>query len=144
MFVDTNVLLDVLADRLGRFEVSPSGPMWGPDMQSAGGEIERRELAALAEFGVTPEAINAFVDAGKGSSRDEVGVEGDRRPYRVPMTDPQIEAGVDEHGSYIRCAFDLPRGSFATVAMEEIMKNGRAGEVGLHAADRVASEARGP
>ncbi len=135
---------DVLSDRLGRFEVSPSGPMWGPDMHSAGGETERRELAALAEFGVTPEAVGAFVDAGKGSSRDAVGVEGDRRPYRVPMTDPQIEAGVDEHGSYIRCAFDLPRGAFATVAMEEIMKNGRAGEVGLHVRDRVASEAGGP
>ena len=122
---------EALAGRLQGFEISPSGPMWGPDMPRACGEVEQQELAALNEFRVTPEAIKAFVDSGKGSSRDEVVVEGDRRPYRVPLTDPEIEAGVDEHGSYIRCAFDLPRGAFATVAMEEIMKNGRAGEVGL-------------
>jgi tRNA(Glu) U13 pseudouridine synthase TruD len=29
---------------------------------------------------------------------------------------------VDEHGAYIRCAFELPRGSFATVVMRELMK----------------------
>ncbi len=129
-----------LAGRLERFEISPSGPMWGPDMPRAEGEVDAREVAALGALGVTPDAIRAFAEAGKGSSRDEVAVEGDRRAYRVPMTDPDIEAGVDEHGSFIRCVFDLPRGAFATVAMEEIMKNGRAGEVGLLARNRTPIE----
>ena len=58
-------------------------------------------------------------------------LEGERRPFRVPLTNPDIEAGVDEFGSYIRCAFDLPRGAFATVVMEEIMKNDKAAEVAM-------------
>jgi tRNA(Glu) U13 pseudouridine synthase TruD len=29
---------------------------------------------------------------------------------------------VDEHGAYVRCVFELPRGSFATVVLREIMK----------------------
>ena len=33
-----------------------------------------------------------------------------------------IEGGVDEHGAYVRCAFELPRGCFATVVMREVMK----------------------
>ena len=47
---------------------------------------------------------------------------GDRRPLRIPVIDPEVEGGVDEHGAYIRCAFELPRGSFATTVMDEIMK----------------------
>jgi len=31
---------------------------------------------------------------------------------------------MDEHGPYIKCRFELPRGSFATVVMDEIMKSG--------------------
>ena len=31
-------------------------------------------------------------------------------------------SGQDEHGPYLECAFALPRGAFATVVLEEIMK----------------------
>jgi len=41
---------------------------------------------------------------------------------RVPVIDPEVEGGVDEHGAYVRCAFELPKGSFATIVLREIMK----------------------
>jgi tRNA(Glu) U13 pseudouridine synthase TruD len=47
---------------------------------------------------------------------------GDRRPLRIPVIDHEVEGGIDEHGAYIRCAFELPRGSFATTVMDEVMK----------------------
>ena len=50
------------------------------------------------------------------------GLDGERRPLRVPLGDPEIEAGADEHGTFIRVAFDLPAGSFATAVMREIMQ----------------------
>jgi tRNA(Glu) U13 pseudouridine synthase TruD len=48
---------------------------------------------------------------------------GERRPLRVPLVDPEVEGGVDEVGPYVRCAFELPKGSFATTVMREVMKS---------------------
>jgi tRNA pseudouridine13 synthase len=114
------------AERLGRFEISPTGPMWGPAMMRASGATDAEEVEALAEFGVTPEQIAAF------GERHPRLIEGSRRPLRVPLIDPDVEGGVDEHGTFIRAAFELPRGAFATVVLREIMKpmGGPAGELG--------------
>lgn len=104
------------AERLARIEISPSGPMWGAEMRCAKGDVERAEIAALEETGVSLEAIDAF------TRRTRQAMTGTRRALRVPITDPQVEAGGDEHGPYIRCAFELPPGAFATVVLREIMK----------------------
>ncbi|MCC5822394.1 MAG: tRNA pseudouridine(13) synthase TruD [Phycisphaerales bacterium] len=106
-----------LAERLASFGVSPSGPMWGTTMRRAAGEIDRAEVDALRATGVTPEDLTAC------EQRDGyLMIGGDRRPLRIPVIDPEVEGGVDEHGAYVRCAFELPRGSFATTVMDEIMK----------------------
>lgn len=105
-----------LPGRLQRFEISPTGPMWGPEMQRAAGAIDEMELEALGRFGLTPEILVEYEARHRGD------IEGQRRPMRVPVIDPEVEGGVDEHGAFIRCAFDLPRGSFATEVMREIMK----------------------
>ncbi len=105
-----------LADRLARVEISPTGPMWGTRMPRASGAILEAETGALERAGVTIEQLEAF-DRGSGGL-----AEGARRALRVPMTDPEVEAGADEHGEFIRCAFDLPRGAFATVVLREVMK----------------------
>lgn len=104
------------AERLRTFEISPSGPMWGSEMMRASGATDEEEVAALAGFGVTPEMLDEFNRRSRGS------LGGKRRPLRVPLIDPEVEGGVDEHGAYVRCAFELPRGSFATVVLREVMK----------------------
>ena len=104
------------ARRLGSFEISPSGPMWGPRMQRASREIDRAEVEALAAMGLDLEDLEATLDL----DADMVG--GTRRPLRVRIDNVQVEGGADEHGPYVRCAFDLPRGAFATVVMDEVMK----------------------
>jgi tRNA pseudouridine13 synthase len=96
--------------------------MWGPQMARAFGEIDRREVAALESTGVSVEALERF------DQRRAKRLVGARRPLRVPLTDPDVEGGVDEHGSYVRVAFDLPRGAFATTVLREIMKPELAGE----------------
>lgn len=104
-------------DRLARFEVAPSGPMWGTTMPRASGAVDAVEVGALADAGVRPE------DLGTCEARDGYQmIGGDRRPLRIPLIDPEVEGGVDENGAYVRCAFELPRGSFATTVMDEIMK----------------------
>jgi tRNA pseudouridine13 synthase len=106
-----------LAERMRTFEISPSGPMWGTSMRRASGTVDETELNALHAAGVTPADLHACEE------RDGyVMIGGDRRPLRIPVIDPDVEGGVDEHGAYVRCAFELPRGSFATTVMDEIMK----------------------
>jgi tRNA pseudouridine13 synthase len=115
--VDESALADpTLAPRLASMQISPSGPMWGPEMLRATGEVDALERECLAERGVTLERLAAYAE------RTGDSVNGARRPLRVPITDADVEGGRDEHGPYIRVAFDLPRGSFATVVLREIMK----------------------
>jgi tRNA pseudouridine13 synthase len=115
--IDEETLADPeTARRLESFEISPSGPIWGPKTKLASGDVGTMERAVLARTGVTVEAIT---DA---AGEHGISIPGTRRAMRIPLTDPEIEGGVDDHGHYVRVAFELPPGSFATVVMREIMK----------------------
>ena len=85
-------------------------------MPRCSGDVDRQELAAMAEQAVDLEQVNGT---------DVASPSGSRRPLRVPLRNVDLEAGVDEHGEYVRVAFELPRGAFATTALREIMKNDR-------------------
>lgn len=94
--------------RVEAFEVSPAGPMFGPKMTKAAGEVAEREAALLREAGVTAE------DFRRGKSETE----GTRRPYRIPLEDVRVE----DEGTARVISFTLPKGSYATVVMAELMK----------------------
>jgi len=100
--------------RMGALEISPSGPMWGSGMTRPAGDVLEWEREALLETGVTEEDLTA----GRHGR-----IEGTRRPMRTVIQSPEVSGGVDEHGPYIRIAFDLGRGCFATSVLREIMKS---------------------
>ncbi|MCA9309878.1 MAG: tRNA pseudouridine(13) synthase TruD, partial [Phycisphaerales bacterium] len=110
-----------LRHRLDTMEISPTGPLWGPKMMRPEREVEQLEIEALAAHDLTPEQID-----GRRADGWKV-LDGARRPLRIPLTDPEIEAGADEHGVYVRLAFDLPRGCYATTVLREVMKVDAAG-----------------
>jgi tRNA(Glu) U13 pseudouridine synthase TruD len=83
---------------------------------ASGLATDSTEVDCLERAGVTLEQLAAFDKACPWP------LEGKRRPLRVPLIDPEVEGGIDEYGPFVRCAFELPRGSFATVAMREVMK----------------------
>lgn len=105
------------AQRAAALEISPTGPMWQGRMMRAGGERGAAEVRALERLGVSVGEVEEF------TKRAPQLIEGSRRPLRVPLIAPDVEGGVDEHGAYIRVAFELPRGCFATAVLPEIMKN---------------------
>lgn len=105
------------AERLKNLEISPSGPLWGAKMMRASGSAGAMEDAELAGAGVSDADLARAAES-------SIGLPGARRALRVPLIDPEVEGGVDEHGSYVRCAFELPPGAFATVVMREVMKTG--------------------
>lgn len=98
------------AERAGRFEISPSGPMFGCRMKLPEGTPLAIELDELNHEGVTLEAFNL-----QGGLR----MEGERRPLRVPLGDMAIDG--DDRGLLFR--FSLPKGSYATSVLREIIKN---------------------
>jgi tRNA pseudouridine13 synthase len=102
-----------LAPRLERFEISPSGPLWGAGMIRPGPTVSAVEREALEAMGVTEESF-----AGR-----DYEFKGARRSLRAPIGHPSTESGVDEHGAFIRVAFDLPSGSYATVVLRELTKS---------------------
>ncbi len=97
-------------------KLSPTGPMWGLRMQRTEGLVDQIEHEALLQAGVTMDQLAAL------PNRVQKMMQGARRPFTVPIIDPDIEGGIDEHGAYVRCAFELPKGSFATTLLHEIMK----------------------
>lgn len=104
------------ARRCAALEISPTGPLWGAKMMEAEGGPRDLEHAELEREGVSMEALQ-WAAKTFGES-----LAGSRRPLRAPVIEPRLEAGVDAQGGYIRCSFELPPGSYATMVMREVMK----------------------
>ncbi|PTL78687.1 tRNA pseudouridine(13) synthase TruD [Vitiosangium sp. GDMCC 1.1324] len=101
---------EVDGPRAAAFEVSPAGPLFGPKMTAAAHSVAEAEAKLLADEGVT---LDDFRRGG-----DET--QGGRRPYRVRLGSPSLE--VD--GEDLVLSFELPKGSYATEVLHELLKDG--------------------
>ncbi|MDH3999102.1 MAG: tRNA pseudouridine(13) synthase TruD [Desulfuromonadales bacterium] len=99
--------------RADTFEISPTGPLFGRKVKLAEGESGQLEQQLLQQEGLT---LEAFRLSG-GLSMD-----GERRPLRVPLAG----AACQQEGSDLMVCFSLPKGSFATTVLDEIMKTATA------------------
>lgn len=98
--------------RADRFEISPTGPLFGsraPWATGVPGEIER---AVVTELGSTTEQLS---QAGA-----ECGFRGERRALRVALNDLQWEL----KGCDLRLSFWLQPGAYATSVLREVIKTG--------------------
>ena len=94
--------------RVAAFELSPAGPMFGHQLRpAAAGVPAEREARLLAAEGLT------LADFARGG--DEAA--GTRRAGRLPIA----VALAPLPDGYL-ASFELPRGSYATVVMRELMK----------------------
>ncbi len=105
---------EALAERLAAFEISPSGPLHGYKMVHPIGRPRFFEDEVLRDEGLTPEDLL--------QPMRNVRVKGERRSLRVPVRDVTIEPGDDD--TSIVASFVLPRGSYATIVLREVMKTG--------------------
>ena len=94
--------------RVARFEVSPAGPMFGHKLRPAAGEALAREARLLAAEGI------ALADFARGGGE----AEGTRRAARL-----RVELELEPLDDGYRASFELPKGSYATVVMRELMKS---------------------
>jgi tRNA pseudouridine13 synthase len=99
---------EVDGGRVAAFEVSPAGPMFGHRLRPvATGLPAEREARLLASEGLS------LADFARGG--DEAA--GTRRAARLP-----IEVALSPLADGYLARFSLPRGSYATVVMRELMK----------------------
>jgi tRNA pseudouridine13 synthase len=99
--------LDIEQPRADCFEISPSGPLYGPKVLLAEGRPGQQERDLLKESCLS---LDEFRLPG-------IRLKGARRPYRIPLTEAQI--GWDDG---LMLSFRLPPGSYATEVLREIMK----------------------
>ena len=101
---------DVAADqqRMDQGELVVAGPMFGPSMKAACGEVAAREQALLDAHQVSLEDFAAYNKLCAGA----------RRPMLVWPQDVSVEL-ESAHALLVR--FFLPSGSYATVLLSEIL-----------------------
>ena len=95
--------------RADRFEISPSGPIYGYRTLLAEGEQGRLERQILAGEGMTLEEFKTVPG---------LKLKGARRPLRFPMQ--EVDCWYDNG---VVVTFALPPGSYATNVLAEITKN---------------------
>jgi tRNA pseudouridine13 synthase len=94
--------------RCARFEVSPTGPLFGARMPWPSGDAGRRERELFTEQGLSDDLL----------ARGGGELTGGRRAYRVRPFDAAAERVEDG----IRLSFALPRGAYATSVLRELLK----------------------
>jgi tRNA pseudouridine13 synthase len=110
--LDTGGLFDcedpaVDGPRVAAFEISPAGPMFGHRLRAARDEALAREERLLAAERI------ALSDFARGGGETE----GTRRAARL-----RVAVAVEDEADGYRARFELPKGSYATVILRELVK----------------------
>ena len=90
--------------RADRLEISATGPIWGKKMKRAEDAAAALEEKILSNQGLTPDVFRQQP--------------GSRRSLRIALK----EVNVCQEKEGLRLEFFLPKGSYATVLLDEIMK----------------------
>lgn len=98
-----------LEERCAGLDIHPTGPLWG-----SGSLMSRNEIAVL-------EQAAAACYPGFSAGLSKAGLEQERRALRMPVSDLKWNL----QGSELRLRFRLPRGSFATVVLQELVGDPR-------------------
>jgi tRNA pseudouridine13 synthase len=96
---------DVLAERLARLDIHPSGPLWGQGEPPSQGEVGALERSIASN--------NEDLAAGVASAR----MDQERRPLRL-LPKELSWRWLDEDA--LELSFELPAGAYATVVVREL------------------------
>lgn len=99
--------------RADAFQISPTGPIVGYRASLSAGKPGCIEREVIQAFGLTQEDFRAV---------GAVKAKGTRRALRFKIEQVSMNPGQDGRGEFIELSFMAPSGSYATVALREIMK----------------------
>jgi tRNA pseudouridine13 synthase len=101
-----------LLQRVGAFDIHPTGPLWGTGELPTRGAVRERELAVAGAF---PEVAQLL---------ESEGLMQERRPLRCAVR--ELEVQCDAAAATVTVGFLLGRGQFATAVLREICELGSA------------------
>lgn len=110
---------DTEQPRADSFEISPTAPLFGYKVMIAAGEPGRAETALLKSAGL---------DLNSWKLERGLAMPGERRPLRVPLGQARVSPAPD---SRLMLEFSLPKGSYATSVLREVMKSSAEGPAEL-------------
>jgi tRNA pseudouridine13 synthase len=87
---------------------SATGPLFGRRMRPPGASIKLVESKVLEASGLDNRSFGGGAHAPGGA----------RRPFVVPVLRAKGESGVDDRGGYLKFDFSLPKGAYATTALD--------------------------
>jgi len=96
--------------RVDRFEISPTGILFGSRVSWASGEPGQIEETVITEAETTKDTLVASAKA--------CGFRGERRALRIPLA--ELEWSLS--GDVLTLSFSLPPGTYATSVLRELMK----------------------
>ncbi|MCL0042933.1 tRNA pseudouridine(13) synthase TruD, partial [Dehalococcoidia bacterium] len=98
-------------DRAKRFEISPTGPLFGPRMLQPSGEPAALEDRVITETDAAIDGLmkNRWIRRG-----------GSRRALRFQPQEVNIDEQEDTIGKHLNIQFTLPAGSYATILLREL------------------------
>lgn len=96
--------------RMDRFEVSSTGPMFGPKMRWPSGAPREREERLLATLELDAPSLERLGRLAAGT----------RRVVRVRPED----ASIERNGEDVVLSMTLPKGTYATTILDELFKEG--------------------
>jgi tRNA pseudouridine13 synthase len=99
--------------RADRFEISPTGPLFGKKMKAPAHAVADLEARILESSGISLDALPK-----KGPLR----CQGGRRPLRFRPESPGVKTGRDDRGPFLELSVALRAGCYATSLLREICK----------------------
>jgi len=99
--------------RCDRFEISPTGPLFGLRMTGLTGPAGQIENAILKDEGIDS-------DDWKGAWYSKP--RGGRRPLRFQPHNWTVAGGLDDAGEYLELSFEINSGCYATTLLREVTK----------------------
>ncbi|KRG67882.1 tRNA pseudouridine(13) synthase TruD [Pseudoxanthomonas dokdonensis] len=113
---------DELAERLARFDIHPSGPLWGV------GELRSQAACAQLETEALADERSLRLRAGL----EEEGLKQERRSLRLPVGDLDWQWPADD---VLVLRLALPPGSYATTVLHELGAVSDAGQAGRRSSE---------
>lgn len=102
-----DVLDDVLAERCRQLDIHPSGPLWGRGEPATQGAVAELERQIAGDFDLFCEGLS------------KAGLDQERRALRMRVSELSWSIDADR----LTLKFRLPRGTFATTALHELLED---------------------